>query len=38
MLFQIGRDHEEDLAVWGDNIRMDLGEIGWEGVSWIHLA
>jgi hypothetical protein len=21
-----------------DNIRMDLGEIGWEGVGWIHLA
>jgi len=23
---------------WEDNIRMDLGEIGWEGVDWIHLA
>jgi hypothetical protein len=21
-----------------DNIRMDLGEIGWKGVDWIHLA
>jgi hypothetical protein len=21
-----------------DNIRMDLREIGWEGVGWIHLA
>jgi hypothetical protein len=21
-----------------DNIRMDLREIGWEGVDWIHLA
>lgn len=20
------------------NIRMDLQEIGWEGVDWIHLA
>jgi hypothetical protein len=20
-----------------DNIRMDLREIGWEGVDWIHL-
>jgi hypothetical protein len=20
---------------WMDNIRMDLGEIGWDGVSWI---
>jgi hypothetical protein len=23
---------------WEDNIRMDLREIGLEGVDWIHLA
>jgi hypothetical protein len=23
---------------WVDNIRMDLGEIGWDGVDWIDLA
>jgi len=23
---------------WEDNIRMDLGEIGWKGVDWMHLA
>jgi hypothetical protein len=23
---------------WKGNIRMDLQEIGWEGVDWIHLA
>jgi len=23
---------------WEDNTRMDLREIGWEGVNWIHLA
>jgi hypothetical protein len=23
---------------WEDNIKMDLGEIGWESVDWIHLA
>jgi hypothetical protein len=23
---------------WEGNIRMDLREIGWEGVDWIHLA
>jgi hypothetical protein len=23
---------------WEDNIKMDLREIGWEGVGWIHLA
>jgi hypothetical protein len=22
---------------WVDNIRMDLREVGWEGVDWIHL-
>jgi hypothetical protein len=23
---------------WVDNIRMDLGEVGWGGVDWIVLA
>jgi hypothetical protein len=23
---------------WVDNIRMDHGEIGWDGVDWIGLA
>jgi hypothetical protein len=23
---------------WEDNIKMDLGEIGWEGVEGIHMA
>jgi hypothetical protein len=23
---------------WEDNIRMDLGETGWEDVDWIHLT
>jgi hypothetical protein len=23
---------------WEDNIKMDLREIGWEGVDWMHLA
>jgi hypothetical protein len=23
---------------WENNIRMDLREMGWEGVDWIHLA
>jgi len=22
---------------WEDNIRMDLREVGWEGMDWIHL-
>jgi hypothetical protein len=23
---------------WVDNIKMDLGEIGWDGVDWIELT
>jgi hypothetical protein len=23
---------------WVDNVRMDLREIGWDGMDWIHLA
>jgi hypothetical protein len=23
---------------WVDNIKMDLGDIGWEGMDWIDLA
>jgi hypothetical protein len=23
---------------WVDNIRMDLGEIGWDGMDWIEVA
>jgi hypothetical protein len=23
---------------WDDNIKMDLKELYWEGVVWIHLA
>jgi hypothetical protein len=23
---------------WADNIRMDVGEIWWKGVDWIHVA
>jgi hypothetical protein len=23
---------------WEDNIRMDLTEVDWEGVDWIHMA
>jgi hypothetical protein len=25
------------LHKYGDNIRMDVREIGWEGVDWSHL-
>jgi hypothetical protein len=23
---------------WMDNIKIDSGEVGWEGVDWIHLS
>jgi hypothetical protein len=23
---------------WEDNVRIDLGETGWEDVDWFHLA
>jgi len=23
---------------WEENVRMDLTEIGWEGVEWMHLT
>jgi hypothetical protein len=23
---------------WGDNVKMDLREIGWDGINWIDLA
>jgi hypothetical protein len=29
-----GRDHSEFCLV-GNNIRMDVREIGWEGAEWI---
>jgi hypothetical protein len=24
--------------MWVNNIKMDDGEIGWDGVDWIHMA
>jgi hypothetical protein len=34
-----GRDQSEEPGVDGeDNIRMDLRELVWEDVNWIHLA
>jgi hypothetical protein len=24
--------------MWQDSIKMDLREIGWGGIDWIHLA
>jgi hypothetical protein len=32
------RDNLEDLGRWEDNIKMNIMEIWWDGVNWIHLA
>jgi hypothetical protein len=29
---------ESGLRRWVDNIKMDLREIGWDGVDWIDMA
>jgi hypothetical protein len=26
------------FRIWDDNIKMDLQEVGWEGMDWIDLA
>jgi hypothetical protein len=31
---QLGRRRHK----WKDSVRMDLRDVGWEGVDWIHLA
>jgi hypothetical protein len=31
-------DHDKDLGVDGRNIKVDLKEVRWEGMDWIHLA
>jgi hypothetical protein len=35
---QKGRDHSGNLGVDGNNVRMDVREIGWEFVDWMHQA
>jgi hypothetical protein len=32
------RPLESPRRGWEDNIKMDLREMGWEGVDWMHLA
>jgi hypothetical protein len=32
------RDHCENQDVDGGNIKMDLREIGWDGMDWIDLV
>jgi hypothetical protein len=32
------RQHGRPRRRWKDNIRMDLREVWWEGVDWMHLV
>jgi hypothetical protein len=32
------KSHGSHRHRWEDNIKMDLKEVGWEGMEWIHLA
>jgi len=32
------KDHLEDPGIWGDNIKMDLQEVGCGGMAWIDMA
>jgi hypothetical protein len=32
------RSHRRSSCRWEVNIRMNLGEMEWEGVNWIHVA
>jgi hypothetical protein len=31
------RSLERSIIRWEDNIKMDITEIRWEGVDWMHL-
>jgi hypothetical protein len=32
------RPLRKPMRRWEDNIKMDLTEMGWENVDWMHLA
>jgi len=36
-LFDRKRPLGRQRSRWEDNIKMDLKEIGWEGMDWMHL-
>jgi hypothetical protein len=35
---EVKRPHARPRHRWEDNIKMDLRDIVWDGVDWIHLA
>jgi hypothetical protein len=34
----VGKPEGSPRRRWVDNIKMDLREIGWDGMDWIYLA
>jgi hypothetical protein len=34
----VGKPQGRPRSKWVDNIKMDLREIGWDGMDWIDLA
>jgi hypothetical protein len=35
---EIKKTSKRPTRGWEDNIKMDIREIGWGGMDWIHLA
>jgi hypothetical protein len=35
---EVRRPIGRPIPRWEDSIRMDLREIGWGGIDWVHLA
>jgi hypothetical protein len=36
--FFVGSPLGRSISIWEDNIKIDLREIGFGGVDWIHVA
>jgi hypothetical protein len=35
---EVNRPQGTPRRIWQDDVRMELREIGWEVVNWIHLV
>jgi hypothetical protein len=35
---KVRRSLGRPMHKWKHNIKIDIGEVGWESVDWIHLA
>jgi hypothetical protein len=34
----VGKPRRKETTRWVDNIKMDLGEIGWTGLMWLRIG